>query len=393
MKLSVPTNFQDDLIPRLNKKEVSEVYGKLTADFVGGCMASYMLPSINKNKLHRHLNQAHAHGLKFNYLLNSVCLGAREWSIGGQRRLHRLLDWIADIGTDSVTVSNPYLLQLIKKEYPRLKVSVSISAQIDSIAKARHWGDLGADLINLDLSIYRNFALLAKIRKYTECKLQVLANSICLQHCPFRFYHFATSAHASQIGDKSKGSAIDYCLLSCKYLRLLDTTNFIHGGWIRPEDVHYYEDLGIESLKLEDRAAHTDDICRIVTAYTDRRYDGNLMDLILMMSERRFFKGPAKLSRGIKYFFRPFRYNPLLIYKLSKVLSRLEVSIDNRALDGFLEHFVKGNCKEGMCLDCGYCQKIAEKAVKIDKDYREKMASKYKLVLDMLLSQRMYKFI
>jgi len=390
MKFSVATNFQEDLIPKMNKKEVYEVYGKLTADFIGGCMPSYMLPSISKNKLHRHLKQAHEYGLKFNYILNSVCLGNKEWSIRGQRKLRYLLDWIASIGVDSVTVSIPYLLQLIKKDYSSLKVNVSIAAQVDNVLKAKYWEDLGAESINLDLSTYRNFILLEKIRKYIGCKLQVLTNSICFHCCPSRFYHFAMCAHGSQSDDESRGSTIEYCLLNCQYQRLLDTTNFIRVSWIRPEDIHYYEDLGIDSLKIEDRATSIENICKIVDVYTNRRYDGNLMDLIFMMSN---FKNTDKFLRVIKYFFRPFRYNLFLLFELSKIASKLYVYIDNRALDGFLEHFVKGNCKDGMCIDCGYCQKVAEKAVKIDKDYRDKALLKYKDAIDSLLSKRMRGFI
>jgi len=392
MKFSVATNFDDNLILKMNKKEVSEVYGKLTADFIGGCIGSYVLPSVNQNKLRRHVNLAHANGLKFNYILNSICLGNREWSISGQRKLRRLLDWITSIGVDSVTVSIPYLLRLIKKQYPQLKICVSISTQLNSISKIRHWEDLGVDLINLDVSIYRNFDLLAKIRQYIKCQLQILANNACLYNCPFKSYHYAMNAHASHNG-KYAGSVIDYCILNCKYLRLADTTNFIRARFIRPEDLHYYEQIGIDLVKLEDRAALTEDICRVVEAYTNRHYDGNLMDLILMLSKRNYLSGPEKFLRGLKYFFRPFRYNLFIIYKLSKLLPNLEVYIDNWALDGFLDHFVKGNCKDGMCQDCGYCQKIAEKVVKIDKDYRDKTLLKYKDMIDSLLSKRMGGFI
>lgn len=393
MKFSVATNFQNDLIPRMNKKEVFEVYGKLTSDFVGGCIASYMLPSVNQDKLQRHLKQTHEHGLKFNYILNSVCLGNKEWSVSGQRKLRRLLDWITALGVDSVTVSIPYLLQLIKKNYSSLIVNVSIAAQVNSILKAKYWEDLGADSINLDSSLYREFDLLIKIRKYIKCKLQLLANSACLHHCLFRLYHYTINSHASQIGDKCKGSTIDFCGLSCKYLRLFDTTNFIRAIWIRPEDVHYYEKIGIDSLKFVDREALTEDICRVVDAYTNRHYDGNLLDLLLTISKKKYHEGSDKFFYGLKYFFRPFKYNLFLIYKLSKLLPKLDVYIDNRALDGFLEHFVKGNCKDGMCLDCGYCQGVAEKAVKIDKGFRDKTLLKYKDAIDSLLSKRLSRFI
>lgn len=388
MKFSVPTNFDDNLILIMDKREVYEVYGKLPMDFIGGSVAAYRLPSVDKMRLCRHVDRAHKAGLKFNYLLNSVCLGNREWSISGQKKLRHLLEWLTEIGVDAVTVSVPYLLQLAKKYYPALKVKASVGAGIDNVSKAKYWEDLGADLINLDCcGTCRNFSLLTKIRRSVSCELQLVANDACLYWCPLRRYHFSMNAHASQSGDESKGASIEYCALNCRYLRLLNISNFIRAIWIRPEDLCHYEAIGIDSFKFVDRTATTDDICRIVSAYTDRHYEGNLLDLLVTLSRKDILTNTGIFLRGIRYFLRPFYFNPLLIYKLSKARMELAAYIDNRALDGFIEHFKIGKCKDGMCQECGYCQRTAEKVVKIDKDYREKILLKYKDALDALTSK------
>ena len=92
MKFSVPTNFDDNLILIMDKTKVYEVYGKLPMDFIGGCMGAYTLLSVNKKRLYRHIDCVHKAGLKFNYLLNSVCLGNKEWSISG-RSAKRQVTW------------------------------------------------------------------------------------------------------------------------------------------------------------------------------------------------------------------------------------------------------------------------------------------------------------
>ena len=107
MKFSVPTNFDDNLILIMDRTEVYEVYGKLPMDFIGGCMGAYTLPSVNKKRLRQHIDCAHEAGLTFNYLLNSVCLGNKEWSISRQKKLRRFLGWLTDIGVDTVTASIP----------------------------------------------------------------------------------------------------------------------------------------------------------------------------------------------------------------------------------------------------------------------------------------------
>lgn len=393
MKFSVATNFQDDLIQKINKKEVFEIYGKLTADFIGGGRASVLLPFVDKERVRKHVKQAHNNGLEFNYLLNSICLGNKEHTIPGQKKIYSLLDWIESIGVDSVTVATPYLLQLIKKQCPQLKVKISVGAQTDNMWRAKYWEEQGADSITLAAYISRKFDLLAKIRKNIKCKLQLITNNSCLYNCPFSFLHQTVPAHASQADDDSRGCVIDYYSLNCKYLRLLDTTNFIRSSWIRPEDVHFYGDIGINSLKLIDRSASTDTICLIVDAYTNRRYNGNLIDLFPTLSGKNFYSVPSRLLRGIKYFFHPLKINLFLVYRISNLLSELKVYIENQALDGFLEYFVKGNCKDGLCEECGYCRRWAERVVKVDEDYRNKMLLKYKDILDELISKRITKFI
>ncbi|MDD4895122.1 MAG: U32 family peptidase, partial [Candidatus Omnitrophica bacterium] len=199
MKFSVPHNWQSDLLPRMNTAGVEQVYAKLARDFVGGGRASYMLPHVTKSKAAKRISQARQRGISFNYLLNSNCLGNREWTAKGQRSLVALLDWLIDIGVDSVTVSIPYLLELIKRRYPKLKVGVSTQAGVDTIKRAKYWEGLGADRITLaEISVNRNFPLLRLIRSAVKCELQLIANLDCLSSCPFWAYHAALNSHGSQ---------------------------------------------------------------------------------------------------------------------------------------------------------------------------------------------------
>jgi len=386
MKFSVATNFQDDFIKKINKKEVYEIFGKLTADFIGGGRSSYILPGVSKEKLQRHVREAHENGLRFNYLLNAACLGNREFTVGGQRKIRQLLDWLGRIEIDSVTITMPYLLELIKKRYPRFKVHISLFADVDNLGSAKYWQELGADLITLySPSLNRNFEILKKIRQHVKCKLQLIANNSCLCFCPFAIYHRTMNAHASQSHDRSGGYNIDYCFLSCKYLKLKDPVNFIRSDWIRPEDVHYYEEVGIDSLKIVDRSRFTDSIALAVDAYTKRKFNGNLADIIPCYRTETFLKGRKKLLLALKYLLRPLAVNFSLLMKLSRIPVGLNVYIDNRALDGFLEFFVQGKCiGQGACESCGYCYKVAEQAVKIDEEYRQQLLKKYSFFLDSL---------
>ncbi len=387
MKFTVATNFQDDFIEKINKKEVYEIFGKLNADFIGGGRPSRILPSISRKNLRQHIKEAHENGLEFNYLLNAACLGNREFTLQGQREIRKLLDWLEEIKVDSITVTLPYLLELIKKKYPRFKVHISAFAHINNLGNAKYWEDLGADFLTLDShSLNHDLEILRKIRQHIKCGLQLIANGGCFHFCPFMMYHRVIDAHASQSGDNPGIFYMEYCILSCRYMRLKDPVNFIRADWIRPEDIHYYEEAGIDSLKITDRSYPTDSIALAVDAYTKRSYEGNLADLIPAYHPKSFLRGRRKFLLALRYLTRLFSINPFLVMKLSKVPLGLDVYIDNRALDGFLDFFVQGKCKgQGACDECGYCYEITKKAVKIDEGYRQEMLERWRKALDNIL--------
>lgn len=391
MKFLVPTNFQDNLIPQLiklnNKKELLSLYGKLTTDFIGGGRPAYILPSLNKKQLEEHVEETHRNELEFNYLLNAPCLGNKEYTALGQRKIHQLFCWLAKINIDSVTVAVPYLAQLIKKYYPQFKIHISATANVDSIIKAKYWENLGADVITLQsTTLNRDFKALKQIKKYVKCKLALIINDTCLYRCPISYYHYAVTSHASQVDAYPRESGIDYCAINCKELRLSDPVNIIRSVWIRPEDTRFYEEIGIDYLKISGRHMDTNFILNAVNAYTTRHYDGNLADIFPMYHKRLNLRSVKKDMPYIRYLFRHFIFNA---FKTDKIFTDepLKIYLDNKALAGFLEFFIQGNCRQGLCEECGYCKKIAEKAVKIDKEYQKRMLSEYKEAQDGIISR------
>ena len=62
MKLSIATNFDNELIEQVKDYPVEELYGKLSKDFIGGGRSSYMLAPVEKNILIEHI----AHAKKYN---------------------------------------------------------------------------------------------------------------------------------------------------------------------------------------------------------------------------------------------------------------------------------------------------------------------------------------
>jgi collagenase-like PrtC family protease len=378
MNLCAPTNWQPGLLDKMDKSRVLEIYGKLSSDPVGGGRPSFMLPHIDKSKVKDYILNVHEYGLKFNYLLNATCLGNIEWSVRGQKSLRSFLDWLSAIGVDTVTVSIPYLMELAKKHYPHFKTKVSVCAQVSDPFQARYWESLGADEIALSpWRLNRDFETLKVIRQAVKCGLQIYANTRCLRGCPFVQYHYSSHSHSSRTGDKE--STINYCKFSCNYLLLEQPWRLIASSWIRPEDLHYYEEIGINTVKLSERGMTTEQILRIVSAYTKERYEGNLMELLCVIPGKR-------LALGKK---RRVKVSPLSAL-LNQMLDSDPTFLDNSKLDGFLKFFVNGKCRGVNCDGCGYCQSIADKALSITEDYRAKSAGIYKDLIKGIIGPQIF---
>jgi collagenase-like PrtC family protease len=126
MRLSVATNFDNDLPGLVAPLGATELFGKLPRDAMGGGRASYMLASTSRKQLQEHVRRAHDAGLRFNYLVNAACFDNREFTRRGQKSIRCLLDWLSEIGVDAITVSVPYLLELAKARYPHFAVKIGV---------------------------------------------------------------------------------------------------------------------------------------------------------------------------------------------------------------------------------------------------------------------------
>ncbi|NLL13224.1 MAG: hypothetical protein GX267_07460 [Fibrobacter sp.] len=191
MNLSVGFGFQSGIIETLAKfPEVTEIYGKMHHDIFGGGRWSCTLQQAGYRDLTKAVKLAHKHRISFNYLLNSADPNGLEQTIAGQKKIRKFLNFLSSIQIDSVTVASPYLLRLIKKQYPEFKVRVGAFAQISSVDQALKWQDLGADILVISaISCNRSFDRLAAIKNSVTCTLELIANANCLQNCIYEKDH------------------------------------------------------------------------------------------------------------------------------------------------------------------------------------------------------------
>jgi collagenase-like PrtC family protease len=340
MELSVTTNWDFTLIENISRYPVYEFLGAMAKNPVGGGRPAVILPAPDPGKVEEYVQEVHKKGIRFNYLLNAQCMGNVEYDKKRHRHLLHHIEWLCKTGVDSVTVTIPYLIQIIKKQFPSLKIKASVIAAIGSVQRAKFFEEMGVDEINLDYMSNRDFTFLKKVQKHVKCTFVLLANDICLFQCPYRSYHYNTTAHASQDWCDIDTFYIDYCMINCTLQFLHDPAKIIMARWIRPEDTGVYEEMGFTRFKIGGRNMSTEWLTRAVKAYSEKKYNGNLFDILAAIAIK---KDPDK---------------------------NIYCYIDNSKLDGFIEKFKHTDCTH-ICGECDYCGKIAKKAVSYNKERAE----------------------
>ncbi|MBN2531924.1 MAG: U32 family peptidase [Spirochaetales bacterium] len=359
MDFAVSTNWDIELINKMKEYPVYELLGSMAKTPVGGGRPAISLPAPGNKEVEEYIKEVHRHGMKFNYLLNTQCMGNMEFDSAMHKNILKYLEWLCEIGIDSVTVTIPYLIEIIKKQFPGLKIKVSVIAIVDSIQRAKYFEEMGVDEINIDYMSNRDFVFLKEVRKAVQCPLVLLVNDVCLYQCPYRTYHYNSMSHASQEWSHFNIPYIDYCIINCTLQFIRDPKKLIMARWIRPEDLGVYEELGFSRFKISGRVMSTSWLIRAVKAYAERHYDGNLFDILAGAALK---KEPDK---------------------------NVYCYIDNNKLDSFLEFFKTQDCKN-KCWTCHYCERIAEKAVSYNQSVADYMRKNYEDIHKNMVESRYF---
>ena len=387
MKLRVGANWDIAFLDAVKGTSVDALFGKLPFDVVGGARPGFVLPRVDRKDIQKYIQACHERGLEFSYLLNAPCLGNLQYSKKGYGQLVDLIEWIDHAAADSVTVGIPYLIDLIRKRFPRLKVKVSTTARVNTVRKALQYEDMGVEEIIIDEHINREFKTLEAIQKAVKCHLELIVNNICLWQCPYNFEHVNHDGHASR-----KDEEDDYCYLQypgylCLYRKLTDPVELLKSPWIRPEDIPSYEAIGYDHFKIVERFKRTPLLLEHVRAYETQRHQGNLLDLFTLPRKGAF------TPLHLEYFIKPEHVNIRKVSELEKVFDlevRELIQIDNQKLNGFLDHFKEKDCNQTTCEACQYCDRVLKSAAVINAPEIKKAAQRVRDFSDKLLTGEIF---
>ncbi len=387
MNLSVATNWDPLWLDEcLAIPQVEEVFGVMQKTPVGSGRPYFIIAEPGDCDVAATVKRVHAAGRRFNYLLNGPCMNNMEFDKAIHKQLIRHIEWLGEIGVDSVTVSIPYLIDIIKHRLPAMEVRVSVIAHVNSVQRAVLFENLGADSITLDFNVNRDFKLLGKIRRSVGCRLILVANDPCLYQCPFRYYHYNLLGHSTQPYNPLDGFYVDYCIVRCTIEKFTHPEEIIRSRWIRPEDTTRYEEVGIDAFKISGRRMSTRWLSNVTGAYAGRSYRGNLFDLLNCVSPG---IDPDVRSPQYQRFLQQSEF--LEREKLVRLgqLYPVKPYIDNEALDGFIDYFRNKNCLAD-CGECDYCRNVARRAIRLDRNEADIYVEALRELLHDLASSRLF---
>ncbi len=335
----------DDLA-KLNNKftsgRVFEVYGSFQHGSFHSARPAKYLPAISKKQFKDHVEAGLKHNIRFNYLLNAPSYNNLEYTHTGQNELEELLNFLTDCGVQSVTVTTPYMVELIATRFPQLEIVVSTIGYVGAKRGIDQFYNAGAKRIVLDVETNRDFRFLRRVTPKAKVDLEIVVNPVCLYQCHFKFSHYCTASlggriHPSGCGHPYNGYYLNWCYLE----KLKNLGEFMRSPWVRPEDLSLYEDIGLHHFKIAGRGLSTEELLSRASFYLHGSFSGNLLEL-LGWPHWLQFRTKADGTR----------------------LAPLDIHLENDDINGFMDYFnqQEPSCYLG-CEGCGHCDKWAKKHI------------------------------
>jgi collagenase-like PrtC family protease len=342
-----------ELNNRYDDSRVQETYGNVAISnvFASGRVVS-AIPQIDFSALSEYVEYSRSRGIDFCYTINASYMQNQEFTDEGIDKIRVFLDKLEEAGVRCLIVALPSLMELIIESGYDFEIKASVISQITTVNKAMAFKNMGVDRISLDESINRDFDTLRRIRQSFGNQVEIIVNSVCHQDCHYRMFHY-NQISGDSVGEPNRTSST-YYKARCAMRLYNDVGGFLKTTWIRPEDLRYYRNIGINHFKLQGRqTALYGDPARAVECYFREQYEGDLKDLLFMFAPSDSFK----------------------------------LSVQNDKLEGFIKPFVEneGFCSRD-CTRCRYCESFAEKIFD-----RRSLENTMKTVRDYLVDHDAYR--
>lgn len=231
-------------------------------------------------ELEDELERIRAMGLQLDLLFNANCYGGRAVSVGFEREILSLLEYLDLRGLlpEIVTTTSPFVAATVKKHLPAVETRASVNMRFDSTLAMEYAADV-FDAFHLRRDLQRDLAAVRIFYDWcrkNDRKLCLLANSGCLRYCPSQTFHDNLVAHDAEIGAAKNVKDFAPHLCWKLFSKKENMVEFLRGSWIRPEDLSAYAPY-FPVVKLATRLHSHPRV--VIGAYASGRFSGNVADL------------------------------------------------------------------------------------------------------------------
>jgi collagenase-like PrtC family protease len=258
------------------KGRISEIYLSVENSRFGS--GRNYVHEIQLTDISRQVAFARRYNVEYSLAFNTVCFGRDKFTSAFLDDYRRLVEGIESAGVTKIILSDPYLMEITREEYPGMEIIVSVFAEVDSLNKLKFYNRLEVDRIILPHELNRDLEKLRRFREFSKCDLELILNLGCAHYCARGDSHSMFTGH--YVEDMRTLIMGDCYTAWCYRHKLMHPHEFLSQDWIRPEDVKKYEEIGIKYFKLAGRATSSTWIIRAANAYLDGKYEGNFFDLI-----------------------------------------------------------------------------------------------------------------
>lgn len=212
------------------------------------------------------------------------------------------MGWIInDLQPDSLTISSYELMRYVRSIDGAVPINISTIAGVKTVEDLKRFMDIKPSRVIPHHDVGKNLDDLKELVEFGKgngIQTEIMVTESCLYQCSTRGAHYECLAHGT------KDSPFHQ---TCNSRKLENPSEFLMaGGVVRPEDLEFYEGLGVGIFKITGRSKPAMWLPETANAYLQRRYDGNLIRLL----------GIDPSLRAEEWLY-----------------------IDNRALDGFVTGF------------------------------------------------------
>lgn len=312
----IPFNGDIDFITgycKKNRQKIAEVYGS-----DGFFLAGRQTNTVVRDDFFSLIEQLSNLKVEFNYILNSISVIDY---VERETLLVSHLEELRNRGVNTVTSAHPHMVPLLKKL--GFKIATSLVQNIRSEEDIMWAQRFGYSRIICSDDLNRRIGELKSRIAISMLPVEIVANNMCLPSCPLRHTHYSFE---SLIHNREMTNELRKCkkeIVLCRSMWASEPSLFLKSGWVRPEDVEKYLEIGVNRIKIAGRDRDSKSLKQTFDYYLSGKCEAGVFDYLLPGCD------------------------PREKYGLN--------NINNKELDSYFGHILNEKYCHGQCKECTFC--------------------------------------